>query len=548
MAERVQKIRNSYEHSGVPVCFDKTEQGEEKTACRDGVRLRVFWYRPAGAGPFPTIVQRSCYPGAEPDYRVHGEELAKRGYAYLCQFCRGTGGSEGEWEPNVREPEDGADFIHWTAELPWVKSIGYWGCSYLASTGWAITGVLTDKVKSMLLSHYGTERFTSAYQNGLFRHDILTAWAMGNAGRKIEADYLESCRFRPHKEVDEALWGGRLPWYRDWVTNTHRQDPYWNEGFWKFMADAPRKLQIPVCIVEGWYDHHLGSAMQSFQNLSPKAAAHSKLLVGCWNHGFGPCAEGKEQNHLENNEVIQMLAWFEETLRQERLPERSVEWYVIGEDRWRSWKDLPKGQETESFYLDTEGFSLIQEPGREGSHSYVYDPENPVLSHGAESLFSTFQEVGSLLQPEPGYREDVLSFLSDPLPEDLTVLGQVTAELYVKSEAEDTAFTAKLMEVTPEGKAYNIRGSIATLAYEAPYHPGEVRKLCIPMWDVAYRVKKGSRLRLDISSSDFPQYAVHSNFPGIWSEQEHTQKARQTILTGENCPTRIVLPVERGGN
>lgn len=68
------------------------------------------------------------------------------------------------------------------------------------------------------------------------------------------------------------------------------------------------------------------------------------------------------------------------------------------------------------------------------------------------------------------------------------------------------------------------------------------------MWDVAYRVKKGSRLRLDISSSDFPQYAVHSNFPGIWSEQEHTQKARQTILTGENCPTRIVLPVERGGN
>ena len=276
--------------------------------------------------------------------------------------------------------------------------------------------------------------------------------------------------------MDEALWGGRLPWYRDWVTNTHRQDPYWNEGFWKFMADAPRKLQIPVCIVEGWYDHHLGSAMQSFQNLSPKAAAHSKLLVGCWNHGFGPCAEGKEQNHLENNEVIQMLAWFEETLRQERLPERSVEWYVIGEDRWRSWKDLPKGQETESFYLDTEGFSLIQEPGREGSHSYVYDPENPVPSHGAESLFSTFQEVGSLLQPEPGYREDVLSFLSDPLPEDLTVLGQVTAELYVKSEAEDTAFTAKLMEVTPEGKSYNIRGSIATLAYEAPYHPGEVRK------------------------------------------------------------------------
>ena len=153
-----------------------------------------------------------------------------------------------------------------------------------------------------------------------------------------------------------------------------------------------------------------------------------------------------------------------------------MEWYVIGEDRWRSWKDLPKGQETESFLSGYGRVSLIQEPGREGSHSYVYDPENPVPSHGAESLFSTFQEVGSLLQPEPGYREDVLSFLSDPLPEDLTVLGQVTAELYVKSEAEDTAFTAKLMEVTPEESLIS-GGPLRRLLMKLPTTPERVRAL-----------------------------------------------------------------------
>lgn len=79
----------------------------------------------------------------------------------------------------------------------------------------------------MMLTVYGTDRFTSAYEKGLFRHDVLTGWAMANAGRPIDADYLESCRYRPHAEVDTALWGGRLPWYQDWIHAANREDPYW---------------------------------------------------------------------------------------------------------------------------------------------------------------------------------------------------------------------------------------------------------------------------------------------------------------------------------
>ena len=119
-------------------------------------------------------------------------------------------------------------------------------------------------------------------------------------------------------------------------------------------------------------------------------------------------------------------------------------------------------------------------------------------------------------------------------------------ELYVKSTAPDTAFTAKLMEVTPQGEAYNIRGSIATLAFQEPYTPGEVRKVTISMWAVAYQVQAGCRLRLDLSSSDFPQYAIHPNKAGIWSEQEATTPAIQTILTGRDTPSRVILPLEKG--
>lgn len=544
MDEQWNPIVNSYQTSGVPAVYSQIEEEETQVACRDGALLRVFWFRPAGAGPWPAIVQRSCYPMAHQAYLIHGRELAKRGYAYICQYCRGTGGSQGEWEPNVNEPDDGADFIRWVDSLSWVESIGYWGCSYLASTGWAITGELPPKVKSMLLSHYGTERFTSAYQSGLFRHDILTAWAMGNAGREIKADYLESCRYRPHVEVDTALWGGPLPWYRDWVTNTHPDDPYWKEGFWKFMSDAPRKLTIPVCIVEGWYDHHLGSALQSFQNLSPQAGAHSRLIVGCWNHGFQPCAQGKLQEHLENDEAHQMLAWFGETLLEKKLPQRRVDWYIVGGDCWQSFPDIPRPQREKRFFLDAGQRTLSEKPGEKAQASYVYDPENPVPSHGAESLFATFQEVGSLEQPGPDWRPDVISFLSAPLEETLTLLGEARVELYVQSTAEETAFTAKLMEVTPQGKAYNIRGSIAVLVGG---RPSEAGKVTISMWAVAFRLHKGSRLRLDISSSDFPQYAVHPNLPGCWAQQPETAVAEQSVFTGQGAPSVLILPVETRG-
>ena len=307
------KSRNSYEHSGVPVCFDKTEQGR-KTACRDGVRLGVFWYRPAGAGPFPPLYSAAAAPAQSRITRVHGEELAKRGYAYTLPVLPGDRRLGREWSPMSASLRMGR-----------ISSIGR--LSFLGKIhrllGLLLSGlhrlghyrVLTDKVKSMLLSHYGTERFYLCLPERPFPARHPYGLGQGNAGRKIEADYLESCRFRPHKEVDEALWGGRLPWYRDWVTNTHRQDPYWNEGFWKFMADAPRKLQIPYALWKGGMTIIWAARCNPSKICLPKR----RLTVNYWS-AAGTMAlvlcGRKEQNHLENNEVIQMLAWFEETLRQ----------------------------------------------------------------------------------------------------------------------------------------------------------------------------------------------------------------------------------------
>lgn len=540
--------------------FDIGDAYEILLPMTDGIRLRTVCQRPVGEGPFPTVIQRSCYPFQEDMMRQHAEQYCRRGFAFVWQFCRGTGGSEGEWVPNIHDRQDGKETLDWLDAQPWVDEIGFWGSSYLAFTGWIVADILPAKVRTLYLTHYGTDRFTSAYQNGLFRQDVLTSWAMGNAGRKISADYHASLKFRPQVEVDERLWGVRLDWYRDWITNTSRQDPYWNSGFWRELQEIPGKMRVPVFIGEGWYDHHLGSALKSWQALSEESRRHSRLRIGAWNHSFRPCLEGVTAEHLENSDVISAFNWFDQLLRRKEMPETDVQVYEIGSDRWLDLAAYPfEDTGSRTLYLNAKGSgqtgSLTESaPAEPGEVSYIYNPDDPVPSHGAESLLATMRENGSLLQPGCNWRSDVVSFVSEPLTAPIAILGRLKVILQVASTANDTAFTAKIMEVRPDGSAYNIRSGITTLGYRAGsdsarqvYQPGETVEAIIDFWDISFHVGAGSHIRIDISSSDFPQYAVHSNHAGVWSLQNEVRTAVQTVRTGAGWPSRLVIPVRNPG-
>ena len=525
----------------------------------DGVSLQTICHRPEGKGPFPTIVMRSSYPFLQRLHHIHAVEYSTRGFAFIYQFCRGQGKSEGKWEPNINDRQDGKETLDWLASQEWVKNIGYWGSSYLAFTGWIIADIVPDKVKTLYLTHYGTDRFASAYQNGLFRQDVLTAWAMGNAGFLIEAEYFESLKYRPQVNVDEDLWGQKLDWYRDWITNTNRRDAYWNEGFWEQLREIPGKLKLPVYIGEGWYDHHLGSALNTFISLSSESKKHSTFRIGAWNHNFEPCLEGKECHDLRNSDVRSAFSWFNTILKKEEEPEGKVLAYEIGSDSWKESQTYPFSNTNQrTFYLSAEealpkASSLIDQVEKNTSSlSYVYDPDNPVYSHGAESTLYSIEEIGSLKQPDCGWREDVISFISKSIEHDLHILGRIQVKLYVSSTADDTAFSAKLMEVHPDGSAYNIRSGITTLGYRAgadvqrmEYIPGEIVEAEIDMWDISWNLKKNSRLRLDITSSDFPQYAIHTNYAGIWALQKKARKAEQTLYFSEKFPSQIMIPTTK---
>lgn len=548
----INKLHDLYDEAELKPVRGPASMQEIMLEMSDGVRLRTVCWFPEGKKDLSVVFTRTCYPEQEIELALHAQEYTKRGFGYVVQWCRGVNGSEGDWEPNTYERQDGLDTLKWLSEMPFIKNIGYWGNSYLASTGWCMADAVPEKVKSMYLGVYGTDRYTSVYKDGLFRQDIFTAWAMDNAGREIDTDYLESCRFQPQIEVDEKLWGGRLDWYRDWISNTDRDSDYWSrEGFWKMMQHIPEKVKIPVFIREGWYDHHLGSAMVTYDRLSEESKAHSTLQIGPWRHNYDYVLEGHKIKNLEDDSVSSPLMWFWKTLVSEQLPEKEQKLYMIGADKWIS--DQKQEKKKEVLYFDSvtqrSAGGLLHEKGTEAETSYRYDPLDPVPSHGTESCFKTVKEIGSLLQPKCNYREDVISFVSDAYKEPIEIVGEIDVCLYVSSDAEDTAFTAKLMEVFQDGRTVNIRGSITTLAYRngavkrQTYEPGTIEEIHIKMWPIAWRLQPGSRLRVDISSSDFPQYAVHSNYAGVWSMQKKCKTAKQTIYTGGIHASKIEIPV-----
>lgn len=548
-AKKTASMKEQFDRVCKPVT-EETVRTEEWIASPDGAKMRTIIFKPQNiAGPYPTVIWRTCYDFFSEFLEVQATEYAKRGFAAVIQWCRGINGSEGEWVPYVHEREDGLPLVNWLQTQDWCKSIGLVGASYLALTGWYIADLVPDKVKTMYLTVMGAENHTSIWQEGSFRQDIYTSWSMDNTGRKIDADYLTSAKYRPQISVDEDLWGCHLDWYRDEVGRPSRKDPFWTDSFWGVCQKVPPKMQIPVFIGDGWYDIHLGNALKTYHNLSETSRAHTAVQIAPTNHNQQPVIYGQpKQDNAAIPEYEQQMRWFTKLLVDDELPEPAINCYIIGTDEWRTYSQFPPvPKENMEFYLD--GGKLAGKPGADSRREYDYDPLNPVPSHGGGTIFALDSEVGSLQQPDPDWRQDVLSYISEPLAEDKTIVGPVKAKLWVESSAPDTCFTIKLMEVYPDGKAYNIRNGITTLGFrndadEWQKYDGGPIEITVTTWDIAWQVKKGSRLRLDVSSSNFPEYSAHPNTDKGWAFEANPQIAHQKVLSGEKYPSKLILPLQ----
>ena len=535
-----------------------------------GIKLRTQMCLPVTTDAFPVVLTRNPYVPAQMKLSQMGapRQYAERGIGYVLNHPRGTGGSEGQFEPNIYERQDGLAVVGWLDRQPWISAIGLTGTSYMSLTCWIIADSLPDKVKCIHQHHYGVDRHLSAYNSGLFRQDILTAWSISNAREPIKkpkvdpaAPYYAEERYMPQVRMDVDLLGCELPWYRDWITHTDYTDPYWHQGVWATLRSIPPRIKVPCTIVAGHFDHHNEGTILGYQLLSDATKARSRLIVGAWNHSFVTTPTAHHPCHDKDFDVdADAFNWMYSLLVEGKEPMHEVLVYNIGEDVWRHFDQWPDTTgHCKAYYLtsvsnaeDQNAYHIVTDasllPSKDEQH-FVYDPKNPVMSVGGETLFTSERTRGSIQQPEAGYRPDVLSYLSDPLTEDLNINGRIKAVVWMSTDVDDTALTFKVSEVLPDGTAYNIRSGITTMAYRnnrlgtrQSYTPGEVVELTFEALPILWQVKKGHRLRIDISSSNFPEYSIHSNYAGVWSLQTQTRLAHQTLYIDAQHPSRIEIP------
>lgn len=537
----------------------------------DGYKLFTRIYLPKGEGPWPVVMTRTPYAFGENkgDNLTIGMEYAKRGLGYVVQYCRGKGSSEGFYRPNEFDREDGLAMVNWLADQAWCKSIGIFGASYVAFTGWIIADQLPDKVKGLYLHHYGVDRHISLYKDGLFRQDIMTGWAIDNASEDIkrpkrdrESPYYNEYRYMPQVEMDIDILGAKLPWYRDWITNTSYNDPYWNQGFWAQLKSNPAKIKVPVTIVAGLYDHHMEGTLLGYERLSDDIKKRSRLILGPWNHSYQITPTQHNPQHAKDIDPnADQFDWLYNIVAKGIVPKGEVNVYFIEADKWEIFNSWPIQNDSVATYYFTKGKAMENTKAYELSKTapenietitYLYDPQNPVMSNGGETLFTSATKRGSQLQKEIGYRNDVISFLTPTITNDMILAGQISVVLNVSTDVDDTCFGYTISEVMPDGSTYNIRSGITTLAYRnnslrdrQTYTPNEIVEITIDTLPITWNVKAGNKIRVDISSSNFPEYSIHSNYAGIWSLQTKTRTAKQVLYLGGKYKSFVSIPTKK---
>ena len=537
--------------AGVPTRTEAQPIHNVMLPMRDGVKLSTNVFLPEGEGPWPVIIVRDPYSFA--DY-LSCRVFVLYDYACVYQEVRGRGPSEGTWYPFVDDREDGIDLMAWILEQPWQNGrLALHGGSYVGAVQWAIAGDLPEEVKTFVpaISHGDVYQLT--YHNGMFMEGLTGAWLHSQFQpwtKKLNSfnHWRDKVAGRfPAQGVDPEEFGPAWTPYHDYLLHPDRDDPYWQSPEYVALRQAHNNVGVPVLMIGYMNDFFLPGMLMTFDELPTRD--ESVLIIGPGNHG------GQAEPEVDGaytDDYVDTLAWFDHHLRDAPLPDNlkaGVRVFIHGENKWRDFETWPREpSNTLVYYLgdladarQCDGGALSENPSVPGtSISFAYDPRDPVPTRGG--AFALIDGVAPTAVEEQGSdlcgRDDVLSFASPPLQADTLVSGGIQVKLVVSSDATDTAFTVKLSEHFADGRVYNIRDDISSLSmrngakHRMPYVPGDKVEVVFELTPIAWRLRQGSRLRVDVSSSSAPAFFPHPNREGLWSEIANPVIAQQTIFGG----------------
>jgi putative CocE/NonD family hydrolase len=578
-----------------------TVDRDVKVAMRDGVRLATDVYRPAGSGRYPAILVRTPY--GKSALSDEGVFFAQHGYAFVGQDTRGRFESEGTFDIYAQEDPDGFDTARWLNAQPWFnqqQGFGVYGESYLASTALSVAETNPPNLKAVHVAFASAKYHDDgAWRGGAFElaHNLvftaltlcpnqLARAAVRSPGAPRpplpgggNADVLFA--LQNATPLDQPLLSDNCPWYRKWVTNSD-ENAYWNQPGLNHVAYFDRLPPIPMAFVGGWYDQFLGGTVLDYLEYKG-APAEVSLTIGPWVHGGmdrSTAGDGAFGAAATLDRRTEALHWFNRYLKggdPEGPPPNTVRYFLMGGGgppdaptaiggAWQtapSWP--PPDVEYVPYYLRADGGLSPDLPSRgEAPDTYDYDPRDPVPTIGGNiSSGSIFAPTGAYVQrcrrewpacrgstDELATRPDVLTYQTEPLDQDLQVVGPLSVTLWAATSAADTDFTAKLADVYPNGDAVNVADGIIRARYSddktQPYFvvPGTPKAYSIDLWHTAMLFKAGHRIRVAISSSNFPHYDRNLNTGNpIGSDVlANAVVATQTIFHDALRPSNIVLP------
>jgi putative CocE/NonD family hydrolase len=580
--------------------FDSVAQTTEMVTMRDSIRLATDIYRPArgnvaAEGKFPVLIYRTPYN--KNAARNSATFFARNGYVVLAQDCRGRFASEGEFYAFVGEGLDGYDTIEWAAAQAWSSGkVGTIGASYLAWDQYHAAMYKPPHLTAMFANVGGATFFDEYAYPGGTPNLGWPLWILGSARSSPQAaQNTEAAQALGRVMADPAKWLARYPADRAAVFQdfpAHRQmyedfyshpsfDAYWKQkGF--YTTGYHREMKdVPIFFISGWYDYFGEGVIDNFVALSRLQKMPKKLWMGPWPHGIGGanCGNGAFGEQAAVREAEIALDWFDHWLKGKPLekigPEPVRIFRMGGGDGKRTsegrlnhggeWVNLegwpPVAARPARYFIRSEGALSTMAPGRETPSTFVFDPENPVPTIGgryglgqltpncAQDQVCSPKILGCTNSAPLKDRADVLSFSTPPLESAVDVVGKVRARLWISSDAPDTDFTAKLIDVYPDGYALILTDGQLRTRYRngasksEMIKPGMIYEIGIDLGSTSNRFGPGHRIRVDISSSNYPKFETNTNtgeHPYRWSKKV---KANNTVYHQSGRASYIELPV-----
>jgi putative CocE/NonD family hydrolase len=566
--------------------FEVTAERGRRVRTRDGIRLSVGVYRPAGKDRYPGILIHTPYNNNNNAGLVQRAKwFARRGYAVALSDVRGRYDSEGDWDPfDRRHKTDGHDLVEWLSRRPWCHGkVGMVGSSYLGWTQWWTATQAPPALKAIAPEVAPPDQFANApYQEG-----VLVGWMMdwaAIAGRTAqvvgERPYggftktrAEDLMRTPYARLNERRGALDSPWFDTWLRHNLATAEYWRDIAYHG-EEHYRKITVPPLNVTGWFDANFPDSPRNYQRVkrygASAAARRPTLVIGPWPHGFnqssrvgafdyGPAARLDWDGYV--------CRWFDHFLKGvdngvEKDPPVHV--VVMGRNRWRAERDWPLPQTLWTKYylhsggkansLQGEGALSTAAPGDEPADGYSYDPARPTRA----PFTGGDLEDGAVDTRKPAGGDEVLVYSTPTLAEDVEVVGPVEAKLFAATSARDTDWMVRLIDVQPDGYAALLcdgvirarcrdpkNGGAFTAERLSEIEPGKAYEYTIRFWRATGNLfKKGHRIPVEVSSSYYPYYMrnLNTGADNIALETEAVV-AKQKVYHDAAHPSHVVLPI-----